>query len=63
MDEALQLDAVNAWHLHVSNQTRRFLDVCRPQKLLSRGKGVRREPERPYEASSRRSDGLIIVDD
>jgi hypothetical protein len=63
MDEALQLDAVNAWHLHVSNQTRRFIDVFRPQKVLCGGKSVGRETERSHETSSCRSDGLVIVHD
>jgi hypothetical protein len=56
-------DAVNAWHLHVGNQTRGFVDVLRSQILLRRGKGVGFEPERPHKATRRRTNGLIIIDD
>ena len=63
MDKTLQLDAVYAWHLYVGNQTRRFVDVLRSQKLLRRGKRVGFEPERSHKATRRRTNGLIIIDD
>jgi hypothetical protein len=59
---ALQLETADARHLNITNDTGRFAEFRRLQKLFSGRKTPGSESERPNEVCRRDANGFIVID-
>ena len=60
---AMQLQTVDARHLHIGDETRRLGNAVRAQKRLGRGKNPNGQAERFNEFSCRLATHFIVIDD